>query len=324
MLVFLAADKTRLGDLDQAVRSYLAWQSIEKEKAALNLTPFQVNQVEQRLTGSDDAVRLRIPETYVWLLVPGQQRPEPGQAFLPVAWQEFRLQGQEWLAERASKKLKNDELLIVSMAGTRMRLEIDQVPLWRGSHVGVKQLVDEFAKYLYLPRVKNAQVILDAIQDGISCLTWRQDTFAYAGSYDSTANRYRGLEAGRRGTIELNEQSVVVKPEAAAAQKDRDAAASTVSSGGTGAATTVPDTEKKKQLRRFHGTARIDATRLSTDAGQIGSAVVQHLSGLAGAKVTVTIEIEAEIPSGAPDHVVRTVTENCRTLRFENQGFAEE
>ena len=105
MLVFLAADKTRFADLDKAVRSYLAWQSIEKEKVSLNLTPFQANQVEQRLTGSDQAVKGRIPETYVWLLVAGQKRPETGQAFPPVEWQEFRLQGQEWLAERASKKL---------------------------------------------------------------------------------------------------------------------------------------------------------------------------------------------------------------------------
>jgi hypothetical protein len=59
-------------------------------------------------------------------------------------------------------------------------------------------------------------------------------------------------------------------------------------------------------LRRFHGTAKIDATRLSRDVDQIASAVVQHLSGLLGTKVTVTIEIEAEIPAGAPDNVVRT------------------
>ena len=196
MLVFLAADKTRFVDLDKAVRSYLAWQSIEKDTVSLNLTPFQVNQVEQRLTSSDQAVKGRIPETYVWLLVAGQKRPEPGQAFPAVEWQEFRLQGQEWLAERASKKLKNDGLLITSMAGAVLRFEIDQVPLWRGNHVGVKQLVDDFAKYLYLPRVKNAQVILDAIQDGVSRLTWSQDTFAYADYYDATADRYRGLEAG--------------------------------------------------------------------------------------------------------------------------------
>ena len=76
-------------------------------------------------------------------------------------------------------------------------------------------------------------------------------------------------------------------------------------------------------LRRFHGTAKIDATRLSRDVDLIASSVVQHLSGLLDAKVTITVEIEAEIPSGAPDSVVRTVTENCRTLKFESSGFEE-
>ena len=35
----------------------------------------------------------------------------------------------------------------------------------------------------------------------------------------------------------------------------------------------------------------------------------------------MTLEIEAEVPAGAPDHVVRTVTENSRTLKFTSQGF---
>jgi hypothetical protein len=348
MLVFLAADKTRLVDLDKAVRSYLAWQSIEKEKVALNLTPFQANQVEQRLTSSDQAVKGRIPETYVWLLVAGQKRPEAGQAFPAVEWQEFRLQGQEWLAERASKKLKNDGLLITGMAGAVLRFEIDQVPLWRGNHVGVKLLVDDFAKYLYLPRVKNAQVILDAIQDGVGRLTWSQDTFAYADYYDATADRYRGLEAGRRPTVQMTANSVVVKPDVAAAQIEKDSApppstgtgSGAGESPGAGAGTTGSGTAgtgagagkgagvgeakpKAPVLRRFHGSAKIDATRLSRDVDVIASSVVQHLAGLLDAKVTITVEIEVEIPSGAPDNVVRTVTENCRTLKFESSGFEE-
>ena len=76
-------------------------------------------------------------------------------------------------------------------------------------------------------------------------------------------------------------------------------------------------------LRRFHGSAKIDATRLSRDVDLIASSVVQHLAGLLDAKVTITVEIEAEIPSGAPDNVVRTVTENCRTLKFDNSGFED-
>ena len=43
-----------------------------------------------------------------------------------------------------------------------------------------------------------------------------------------------------------------------------------------------------------------------------------------GAKVKVTLEIEADTPDGAPDHVVRTVTENSRTLEFNDSGFETE
>jgi hypothetical protein len=40
--------------------------------------------------------------------------------------------------------------------------------------------------------------------------------------------------------------------------------------------------------------------------------------------VTVTLEIEATVPDGTPEHVVRIVTENSRTLRFTSQGFETE
>jgi hypothetical protein len=46
--------------------------------------------------------------------------------------------------------------------------------------------------------------------------------------------------------------------------------------------------------------------------------------GLVGAEVRVTLDIEAEVPHGVPDHLVRTVTENSRTLKFTSQGFERE
>ena len=78
------------------------------------------------------------------------------------------------------------------------------------------------------------------------------------------------------------------------------------------------------QPKRFHGTVTLDTARVGRDAGRIAEEVIAHLSGLVGARVTVTLEIEAEIPSGASDHVVRTVTENSRTLKFTSQGFEKE
>jgi len=60
------------------------------------------------------------------------------------------------------------------------------------------------------------------------------------------------------------------------------------------------------------------------DANRITEEVIAHLAGLVGAKVTVTLEIEARLPEGASDPLVRTVTENCRVLKFGSQGFEED
>jgi hypothetical protein len=143
----------------------------------------------------------------------------------------------------------------------------------------------------------------------------------------------------------LNSDSIVVKPEIAAAQMEKEAAAHAsiptgssafgmeapqpVGSGigatgspAAGAAVPTPGA-KSLGLRRFHGSATLNATRLSRDIDAIATSVVQHLAGILDAKVKITIEIEADMPSGAPETVVRTVTENCRTLKFDSQGFEE-
>jgi len=82
---------------------------------------------------------------------------------------------------------------------------------------------------------------------------------------------------------------------------------------------------KPAQPRRYHGTVPLDPTRVGRDAGRIADEVLSHLVGIVGSSVKVTLEIEAEIPGGTPDNVVRTVTENGRTLKFlSNSGFEVE
>ncbi|WP_258005771.1 hypothetical protein [Cylindrospermopsis raciborskii] len=82
--------------------------------------------------------------------------------------------------------------------------------------------------------------------------------------------------------------------------------------------------ETKPQLKRFHGTVEIDPLRINRDAPAIANEIIQHLTRLKDAKVRIVLEIEADIPDGVPDDVVRTVTENCRTLKFNSQAFEQE
>ena len=99
---------------------------------------------------------------------------------------------------------------------------------------------------------------------------------------------------------------------------------SQVPGGGSGSGEVSAGTPPVPRPTRFHGTATLDSERVGRNASRIADEVIAHLSSLVRAKVTVTLEIEAEVPEGAPDHVVRTVTENSRTLKFTSQGFEKE
>ena len=78
------------------------------------------------------------------------------------------------------------------------------------------------------------------------------------------------------------------------------------------------------KFKRFHAAVVLDPERVGRDASRIADEVVSHLKGLDGAKVKVTLEIEAEMPEGAPDNVVRNVNENSRTLKFTSYEFEPE
>ena len=64
--------------------------------------------------------------------------------------------------------------------------------------------------------------------------------------------------------------------------------------------------------------------RVGRDASQIADEVIAHLAGQVGAEVTVVLEVEAILPDGASDQIVRTVTENSQTLKFTSHGFEKE
>lgn len=325
-LVFLAVDKARLQDLDEAVRRYLAWDSILTEQEDLDLSPHQVKQAVTQKKAVDGAVTARLPEAYQWLLVPVQNTPQEG-----IQWQSYRLSGQDALAVRASKKLVNDELLVTKLASTRLRMEVERIPLWRGDHVEIKQLVEDFTRYLYLPRLKSPEVLLDALRNGFDLLTWEKDSFAYAESCDESTGRYRGIRMGESVSINNSFIGLLVRPELAQKQieEETNPVIPIIDIPDDG---TDPDKVGKKGIKplkekeppkpkRYHGSVALNPERVGRDASNIMEEVISHLVGLVGSTVHVTLEIQADIPNGTPDHVVRIVTENSQTLKFTSQGF---
>lgn len=304
------------------------------DQGTLDLSPHQVKQAENQKDSADGVVDSRIPEAYQWLLVPVQQSPQAA-----VEWHSFRLTGQGPLAERASKKLRNDALLYTSYAGTLLKMELDRVPLWRGDNASIQQLQEDYSRYIYLPRLRESEVLFRAIRDGLGLLTWNKDSFAYADSFDEVLGRYRGLRCGQIVNVSKdNSNGVLVKPEIALKQHEAETKASASSPGTTDGKGGIESTEQKlsqtaggasgprevPKPRPYHGSVDLDPARVGRDAGRVADEVIAHLAGLVGSSVRVTLEIQADIPNGASDNIVRTVTENSRTLKFLSYGFEDE
>jgi hypothetical protein len=329
MLVFLCSDATRLVELRQAVRDFLAWKSIEVDRDSLNLDAFQSRQAETKRSQFDDAVTERVSETYIWTLVPSQLAAEP-----TVKWDETRVSGPDPLAVRVGKKLRSEEGLITEYSGVRLRIDLDRVPLWRGNHVSLRELWNDYTQYLYLPRLRDSQVFLEAVRQGVALLTWNPETFAYASAYDEDSERYSGLVGGELAAVVLDSESLLVKPERAAPQLDEASAQPAgESAGGQDSLASGTDSEtgdieghpvppSSRLPGRFYGRVTLDPVRMLRDIGDIADSIVAQL-GRADASVAVTVEIEAVTDKGFTDEVRRTINENAQTLKFQSHEFEE-
>ena len=79
-----------------------------------------------------------------------------------------------------------------------------------------------------------------------------------------------------------------------------------------------------EKMKRYHGHVKLDPTRAGRDAATIADEVISHLSALINSDVKVTLEIEANIPDGVSEDIVRTVYENSHTLKFDASDFEKE
>ena len=64
-----------------------------------------------------------------------------------------------------------------------------------------------------------------------------------------------------------------------------------------------------------------DMLDLDDDEGTYAAELLAHLTGLPSAEAEIQLDITVRVPGGVPDNVVRTVTENARTLNFTSADF---
>ncbi len=331
MLAFVAPDYDNLASLQAEVRRFIAWKSIVTEKDDLNLDGNQIREAQQNLDRSNHTVDLRINETYCWLLVPyidqfGDMKT--------IQWEVSSISGgDDSIVSKAGKKMIQSEQIITNWAPALLLMQLDDL-LWKDSNdIQIKNLWGYLSTYCYLPRLANYRVLEDAILRGLAS----DEYFALAGAY--SGSRYVDLQFNKT-LMSINQADLLVKAQVAmkqivAEQKETppqpggQPGGEQPGPGGTPGGETPPGPggtpgpgpEPAKSNTHFFMSAKLDTTRVNRDVNNYVQEIIQHLMAVEGSDVELTLEVNVSAPNGIPSGTVRTVSENCRTLKITNFGF---
>jgi hypothetical protein len=322
MLVFIAAGARQVDNLKDAVRASLAWGEVVRDTERLNLTQSDSALAKAKLAEANETMKTRLKEAWCYLHYPVQESAQAD-----VEWVSGKIPAQDGLLARASKKLVAEEGLLTELGPTRLDRDLQKY-IWNGKpHLRLKDLREYLNRYTYLPRLKNQQVLVKAVQAAVSGML--PGPFAYAERWDETSDTYLSLAIDRAGNaaVVIGSDSVLVAPKVAEAHRP---APPQPGDGGTqagpggkppetggkppGGAPASPPMERKPT--RFTGTVMILSERPARDMHQIVEAIVEQLTTLPGSQVKLRLEIEADVPSGFDRAKVRTLVENANTLGF--------
>lgn len=326
MLAFVAPDEGLLPSLQKAVRDLLAWESIKTDSERLNLDAAQNAETTSNISRCNEAFNSRLKEVYCWLLVPSI---DTGADMKSVMWEPDRLVGVEPIVSKAASKMLQNEQIIPKWAPALLKMELDNL-LWKDSdHIQVKKLWEYLTTYCYLPRLANFEVLENTIRAGVSS----DEAFAIASSLED--DRYKGLKFNST-VLEVYPSDYLVKDIVALKQlnkeKDNPPEGSNIqpdggeAEGGSGAG--APSgigggLEGPSLSTRFFMSAKLDNARIVKSFQSYLDEVINHISQDGDPFVTITIEVNANNELGFQPETVRTVSENCRTLRVNDFGFED-
>lgn len=338
MLAFVAPDLDNMYSLQAEVKRFIAWKSIMSDKDDLNLDGNQIRETQNNLDRSNQTVELRIKETYCWLLVPFIDQFED---MKKIQWEISNIGGSdESIVSKAARKMIQSEQIITNWAPALLQMCLDDL-LWKDSNdIQVKKLWEYLSTYCYLPRLSGYGVLEDAICKGLPS----DEYFGIAGNYAN--DRYVDLKFNQT-VFSINQSDLLVKANVAMkqilAEKKKteiqpdewppsrsggdDEDTSNVQSGNgrvpeNGGGQQPTDTQVPSNTR-FFMSAKLDNTRVNRDVNNYLQEIIQHLLNVDGSEVELTLEVNVNAPNGIPSTTVRTVSENCRTLKVTDFGFGE-
>ena len=330
-LLFLAADQGTISRLNDAARVALAWGSIvsDVEEGRLNIDRLQEMQAKKELQTAKDVLPRAARECYKWLLCPEQETP----AQKPTV-EAFSLNTTGSSVGLELERIATEnELVITGWSPIHLRTKLKEL-YWKDDQPAAlaSTFWEDTLRYLYLPRLKNRDVLSQAIRAGAAT----KDFFGTA--YGQSNGKYDGFKLGDAG-IQIDDTLLLIEPNAAKLYEEAQTPApkpapptggdlgqpggpipptSTTGGNGSGAGKGTPVPQAPKS---FHGTVDVPPATAKMRLVQIADEIVSLLASDPNASVKVVLEISADFPDGAKDTIRRAVSENANSLGLKGADW---
>ena len=214
-LLFIAARRNDIRDLRNLVKNYLAWNSImtgdDLHSALSNLTGARLDQTKENLESDEEAVTAALFKAYRWGLAPSQTDPQKNEYDFSVA-DTKSTDGR--IVQHLREKFIDDDAIVTRIAPDIFAGKLQQY-IWSSDayqeHIGIERLWELMAQNVYMPRLRDRNVLATCIRDGIAA-----GTFGYASAYqDGDYRNFRFEE--QMGGLRIVEDStaVLINPEMA-------------------------------------------------------------------------------------------------------------
>jgi len=332
-LIFVAPDEALLATAREAIRRAKAWGEISSDKRLRDQLPSgQIRDAEEKAKTGREGAAKAVRQAWSHILYP--VKSETTATGVPFDLEQSSITSKDRLAipVGAYDKIgpKGDGTVREKLGPDALSLHLK--PLWPEDrpHIPINEIAEWFDSYVYLPRLRDHMVLDTAIREAVAKL---DPAFGYADSFDQASGDYSGLIWAKAPPELMPSTALLVHRDAALEQLRRTQQEEMGGGNATEEAGGKPPIDDGKadklkappQPHRFYGSVEIDMVRPVKSFDSILNSVVMELQRAQGAKVKLTLEIEAEAPNGFTAGDVGVVRDNARQLKFkaESTGFSE-
>lgn len=327
-LLFAAPDEGLLGTAREAMRRALAWKYIVEDKPLKQqLMKFQIDDAEEKQKNAREGAQKAVRLAWNHILYPEKNEGTTAGTAFHLEHLSITSKDRSAIPVVVYDKAKSDGIIKERLGPDSLSLHLK--PLWPEDrqHLPIAEVVEWFAAYVYLPKLRDRVVLDGAIRDAVGKL---DPAFGYADAFDDASKSFKGLAYGKVPPELIPDSAVLIRSEVAVEQirKKQDEVQPgqplpVPDEGSPERPTLPPAAPGAGKPTRFFGSVELDMVRPVKAFDAILNAVVMELQRTPGAKIKLTLEIEAEASQGFADNDVGVVRDNAKQLKFKggSTGF---